>query len=118
VQNAILASLLLLSKEGALLGRPHVDTLKGSRFPNLKELRVQHPGKPWRILFLFDRKREGILLLGGNKGGDDDWCIKNIPLAEKRYEEHLEQLETKKGASHGHSRRKNEGTTKGKKRKD
>lgn len=54
----------LLEKAGPLLGRPHVDTLKGSRIPNLKELRVQHQGRPIRILFAFDPRRIGYLILG------------------------------------------------------
>ena len=47
----------LLEQAGPVLGRPHVDTLKGSRIPNLKELRVQHEGRPIRILFAFDPRR-------------------------------------------------------------
>jgi hypothetical protein len=51
IQDSILAALGLLKQEGPLLGRPYVDTLKDSQYPNLKELRVQHSGDPWRILF-------------------------------------------------------------------
>jgi hypothetical protein len=60
LQNAILASLEVLVELGPKLGRPRVDTLKGSKFPNLKELRVQHRGEPWRVLFIFDSKRQAI----------------------------------------------------------
>lgn len=116
-QDSIFESLLLLEREGSHLGRPHVDTLKGSRFPNMKELRVQHRGEPWRIIFMFDPKREGILLLGGNKKGNDNWYKKNIPIAEQRYEEHLKKLKTKE-KGHDDSRKKNEGTAKKKKGKN
>jgi hypothetical protein len=49
-----------------------VDTLKGSEIPNLKELRIQHAGKPYRVLFVFDPRRVAILLLGGRKS-DNRW---------------------------------------------
>jgi hypothetical protein len=79
--------------EGPLLGRPYVDTLKGSKYPNLKELRVQYKGEPWRILFAFDPIRQAIVLVGGNKTGDKRWYEKNIPIAETRFTEHLKTLE-------------------------
>ena len=95
VRNELVASFELLEKFGPMLGRPRVDTLKGSKYPNMKELRVQYKGDPWRILFAFDPKRSAILLIGGNKGGDERWYKTNIPIADARYAEHLKQLETK-----------------------
>lgn len=83
----------ILADGGPLLGRPHVDTLKGSRIPNLKELRVQHEGRPFRILFVFDPRRIGYLILGGDKTGKGDWYKTFIPLAEKIYKRHLQELE-------------------------
>jgi hypothetical protein len=83
----------LLKQEGPLLGRPYVDTIQGSQYPNLKELRVQHAGEPWRILFAFDPIRQAIVLVGGNKTGDKRWYKKNIPIAEQRFAKHLETLE-------------------------
>jgi hypothetical protein len=93
IQDSILVGLGLLKQEGPLLGRPYVDTLKGSRYPNLKELRVQHSGEPWRILFAFDPVRRAIVLVGGNKTGDKRWYEKNMLIAEQRFTEHLETLE-------------------------
>jgi hypothetical protein len=61
----------------------------------MKELRVQHDGDPYRILFVFDPQRQAVLLIGGNKRADKRWYEKNIPLAERRYIEYLE--ETKNG---------------------
>lgn len=92
-QTAIFAHIGLLKTFGPTLGRPHVDTLKGSRFTNLKELRVQYQGEPWRVLFVFDPTRRAILLVGGNKQGDARWYKKAIPLAEQRYQRYLEQME-------------------------
>jgi hypothetical protein len=56
---------------------------------------VQIHGEPWRIIFIFDPQRNAVLLLGGNKTGDNRWYKKNIPLAEKRYFEYLENLRRK-----------------------
>lgn len=80
-----------LEQAGPLLGRPHVDTLKGSRIPNLKELRVQHEERPLRILFVFDPRRVGFLILGGDKTGDSAWYAKFIPRAEEIYRRHLKE---------------------------
>ena len=67
-QLSIAAKVDILEERGPALGRPNVDTLKDSKVPNLKELRVQHAGKPYRILFVFDPRQTGILLIGGRKG--------------------------------------------------
>ena len=83
----------LLEHAGPVLGRPHVDTLKGSSIPNLKELRVQHEGKPLRIL-AFDPRRIGYLILGGDKTGKDDWYEMFIPVAEKIYGKHLVEIKS------------------------
>lgn len=101
LQDEILAHISLLKEYGPTLSRPKVDTLKGSTFPNMKELRVQCKGQPWRILFAFDPKRRSILLVGGNKRGDKRWYTKNIALADARYAQHLQRMETE----HGHHSR-------------
>ena len=59
----------------------------------MKELRVQFRGAPWRILFAFDAERKAILLVGGNKQGNKRWYKENIPIADKRFKEYLEQLQ-------------------------
>jgi hypothetical protein len=93
LQDEVFSVLTLLMEFGPSLGRPRVDTLEGSSIKNLKELRIQYKGEPWRILFAFDPKRQAILLVGGNKTGNKRWYKKNIPIAERRYEHYLEQLE-------------------------
>src|SRR4051794_39907588 len=70
IRVEILAYARLLEEYGPNLGRPYVDTVEGSTFANMKELRVQIAGDPWRILFAFDPLRSAILLVGGNKRGD------------------------------------------------
>ena len=82
----------LLERAGPTLGRPHVDTIQGSKIPNLKELRVQHQGRPLRILFVFDPRRVGYLILGGDKSGDTSWYDTFIPIAERIYKRHLLEL--------------------------
>ena len=83
----------MLQEYGPALGRLYVDTLKGSKHTNLKELRVQHRGQPYRILFAFDPRRNAYLILGGNKTGDDRWYEKNVPKADALYERHLRELD-------------------------
>jgi len=69
---AILEKVLLLQEFGPLLGRPHADTLKGSRRKNLKELRARTGSQILRVLFCFDEKRDALLLVGGNKKGKNE----------------------------------------------
>ena len=88
---SLTASVDLLEELGPALGRPHVDTLKGSRVSNMKELRVQHAGRPYRILFAFDPRQTGILLIGGRKGAKA-WYRKTIALAERLYAKYLMEL--------------------------
>ena len=97
LQDEILAYRELLKQYGPGLGRPRVDTIKGSKFTNMKELRIQWKGQPWRILFAFDPKRRSILLVGGNKQGDKRWYEKNIPIADARFEKHLKGMEKENG---------------------
>ncbi|MCK4608268.1 MAG: type II toxin-antitoxin system RelE/ParE family toxin [Gammaproteobacteria bacterium] len=58
----------------------------------MPELRIQHRGKPYRVLYAFDPRRVAILLLGGDKSGNDDWYKKVVPIADKLYEQHLLEL--------------------------
>ena len=69
LQRVIAAHVELLEARGPQLGRPQVDTLKGSRLGNFKELRVQYRGEPYRILFAFDPKREALLLVAAIRLG-------------------------------------------------
>jgi hypothetical protein len=98
-QESVTVKVDLLAELGPALGRPNVDTLKGTEVPNLKELRIQHEGKPYRVLFAFDPRRVALLLLGGNKTGDNRWYEKAIPIAERLYREHVQSLE--KGKTNG-----------------
>lgn len=90
-QISVAAKVDVLEQLGPSLGRPHVDTLKGSKYPNMKELRVQHGGKPYRILFAFDSRQTGILLIGGRKGSAN-WYHKAIRSADRIYANYLKEL--------------------------
>jgi hypothetical protein len=92
LQRAVLMYAGLLEEHGPQLSRPHADTLKGSKLKNLKELRVQYRGDPYRILYAFDPKRQALLLVGGNKASDKKWYERMMPLAETIFEAHLEKL--------------------------
>jgi hypothetical protein len=91
-RREILAHAVLLRTTGPQLGRPYVDTVNGSVFMNMKELRIRIDGDPWRVLFAFDPRRCAILLVGGNKGGDKRWYKTHIPIADQRFKRHLERL--------------------------
>jgi hypothetical protein len=83
----------LLEERGPLLGRPYADTVNGSRYKNMKELRVQAHGDPIRIFFLFDPRQVGVLLIGGNKTGDARFYDTTMRIAEELYTMHLLLLE-------------------------
>ncbi len=82
----------LLMDLGVNLPRPHADTLKGSKFPNMKELRIQHQGRPYRVLYAFDPRRCAILLIGGDKTGNPRWYREFIPIADAIFEQHLREI--------------------------
>jgi hypothetical protein len=69
VQDVLLAQAKLLATIGPTLGRPAVDTLKGSKIANLKELRFPADGGVWRVAFAFDGQRVAVLLAAGDKAG-------------------------------------------------
>ena len=91
-QDSIDVSVQLLETRGPQLPFPHSSGIGGSRHNHMRELRVQHRGEPYRILYAFDPRRVAILLIGGNKGGDDRWYEQHVPIADALYDDHLEEL--------------------------
>lgn len=90
-QAAVISAVDGLEQGGPTLGRPLVDTLEGSRYPNMKELRP--PGSNIRVLFAFDPRRTAILLIGGDKTGRwGEFYEEMIPAADRLYEAHLSEL--------------------------
>lgn len=86
------ASVELLELHGPQLGRPHVDTIKGSKHSNMKELRTQSSGKPLRTFFAFDPRRAAILLIGGDKTGDARFYDRMVPIADNLFDVYLAEL--------------------------
>ncbi len=87
----MLAGLKLLAQVGPQLGRPFVDTLTLSSIANLKELRIQSNGRPFRAFFAFDPQRKAIVLCAGNKEGKNQkrFYREMIKIAESEYRLHL-----------------------------
>ena len=96
--EAVLAAIRVLRDEGPSLGRPLADTIKGSRHPNMKELRPGSTGRTEiRVLFAFDRARKAILLVGGDKSDDwTAWYERNIPIADDRFDEHQAKIDVRR----------------------
>ena len=82
----------LLEVRGPQLGYPHSSGIAQSRHAHMRELRVQHDGQPYRILYAFGPRRSAILLIGGNKTGDNRWYDVFVPIADRFYDEHLAEL--------------------------
>jgi len=97
VQDELLALLALLKEYGPDLGRPHADTLNGSSFANIKELRFRADGGVWRVTYAFDPAREGLLLAAGNKSGVSErrFYRRLIARSDERFAAHLKMLEQK-----------------------
>jgi len=91
-QDSIDVAVRLLEEQGATLRFPYSSDVKGSRHSHMRELRVQHKGEPYRILYAFDPRRVAVLLLGGNKVGNNRWYEENVPKADKLYDKLLEEL--------------------------
>lgn len=91
VQVEILALARLLEKLGPQLKRPYVDTLKGSRHANRKELRFSALDGEWGVAFAFDTKRKAILLVAGDKSGQSErkFYHELIREADERFNAHL-----------------------------
>lgn len=91
-QDAIDVVVRLLEDRGPELAYPYSSDVRSSRHGHLRELRVQHRGEPYRILYAFNPRRTAILLIGGRKTGDDRWYEEFVPLADRLYDEHLDEL--------------------------
>lgn len=95
IQDALLTAARALARGGPTLGRPLVDTLEGSKFANMKELRFDAADGVWRVAFAFDPRRRAIVLVAGDKSGTAQKRFYRaiIAKADKRYEKHLAELQ-------------------------
>jgi hypothetical protein len=94
-QISVDASIRLLENFGPNLRFPYSSGITGAKIGHMRELRIQHKGKPYRVLYAFDLRRVAILLIGGNKQGSKNWYKKFVPIAEQLYEEHVKYLKDK-----------------------
>lgn len=94
-QESVDASVRLLEQMGPHLPFPHSSGVEGSKHGHMRELRVQHRGRPYRVLYAFDPRRMAILLLGGDKTGNRRWYEINVPIADRLYDDHLKELRRK-----------------------
>lgn len=91
-QRSVRAEVQQLMEFGPFLRYPHCSSIRGSRHGRMRELRIQHHGRPYRVLYAFDPRRVAILLIGGDKTGDDRWYERFIALADDLYDQHLREI--------------------------
>lgn len=91
-QDSVAEYVKMLQIDGPTLRHPYSSGIKQSKHAHMRELRVQHVGRPYRVLYAFDPRRAAILLLGGDKTGDNRWYEVNVPKADALYDEHLNTL--------------------------
>lgn len=103
VQDELLAMMGVLEEFGPALGRPHADTLNGSKYSKMKELRFVADGGVWRAAFAFGPDRRGVILAAGDKSGMSEKLFyrRLIALADKRFKAHLADLAGAKAAGGG-----------------
>jgi hypothetical protein len=82
----------LLVEHGPSLPFPYSSGIATSRHRHMRELRIQHEGRPYRVLYAFDPRRSAILLLGGDKTGNERWYEEYVPIADTLYDEYLGEL--------------------------
>jgi hypothetical protein len=92
-QKSVDFTVSLLQELGPMLRMPHSSGLKMVRCAHMRELRIQHEGRPYRVLYAFDPRRVAILLIGGEKTGNDRWYQECIPRADAIYRRHLSEIE-------------------------
>lgn len=91
-QDDVAHSVRHLMEFGPALGFPHSSKVGSSRYPQMRELRIQSAGRPLRTLYAFNPVRAAILLIGGDKTGDGRWYEKFVPIADRLFERHLLEL--------------------------
>jgi hypothetical protein len=91
-QDDVALSVRHLTEFGPALGFPHSSKVITSRHPQMRELRTQSGGRPLRTLYAFNPLRTAILLIGGDKTGDDRWYETMVPVADRLFGGHLKEL--------------------------
>lgn len=96
-QIEVTAYVELLEDNGPRLPFPYSSGVEASRHSHMRELRIQFRGDPYRIFYAFDPRRVAILLIGGNKAGDDRFYDRYVPVADELYDEHMSEIQEDQG---------------------
>ena len=91
-QDSVDKGVSLLEEKGPTLEFPHSSGIRSSRHSNMRELRVQSGGRPLRVFYAFDPRRSAILLIGGDKTGNDRFYPRFVRRADELYDQHLAEL--------------------------
>jgi hypothetical protein len=92
-QESVAHDVNILRVEGVGLRFPRCSGISTSKHDHMRELRIQHQGRPYRVLYAFDPNRAAVLLIGGDKTGEKRWYEIFVPIADRLYDEHLTDLE-------------------------
>jgi len=92
-RESVAAYVGLLERRGPHLPYPYSSDVRSSRHAHRRELRIQHQGRPWRVFYAFDTRRIAVLLIGGDKTGDNRFYEKMVPIADRLYDEHLDEIQ-------------------------
>ncbi len=91
-QDSTTATVEMLMELGPHLRHPHSSGINGSKHQHMRELRIQSGGHPIRVFYAFDPLRHAILLIGGDKTGQDRFYHEYLPVADKLYDQHIKTL--------------------------
>jgi hypothetical protein len=91
-QDDLAAAGLLLIEQGPKLPFPYSSGINGSKHAHMRELRVQSGGRPLRVFYAFDPRRSAILLIGGDKTGDDRFYERMVLIADQLYDVYIAEI--------------------------
>jgi len=96
-QESVAHAVDILQAQGVALRFPRCSGISASKHSHMRELRIQHEGRPYRVLYAFDPTRAAVLLIGGDKSGNGRWYEIFVPIADALYDQHLKELEIDNG---------------------
>ena len=93
-QDSVDRVVRILMETGVALSFPLSSSIETSAYGQMRELRIQHEGRPYRVLYAFDPLRQAVLLIGGDKTGQNRWYEIFVPVADRIYSEYVEEMES------------------------
>src|SRR5207244_3442611 len=100
-QESVSHDVEILREKGIGLRFPRCSKITTSRHGQMRELRIQHEGRPYRALYAFDPNRAALWLIGGDKTGNNRWYDTFVPIADRLFDEYLEELKREREKEHG-----------------